>query len=66
MNKNKFGKTIKMARVELDLTQTQLAKEVDLTQRLISFYERGKCLPSLTSFMRLKKALNKTADYFLE
>jgi len=36
MDKKKFGKKIKLARVELDLTQTQLAQKINTKQKNIS------------------------------
>jgi len=51
MDPKKLGKKIKLARVELDITQTQLAEKIDGKQKSISGYETGASvrLPSETS-----------------
>ena len=62
----KFGKNIKLARIELDLTQIQLAQKINAKQKSISRYETGASLPSLKSLVRIAEILNKPAGYFLE
>jgi DNA-binding XRE family transcriptional regulator len=66
MDKKKLGKKIKLARVELDLTQTDLAREIEATQKSISHYEAGASLPSLETLVKIAKALRKPASYFLD
>ena len=41
MDPHKLGKKIKLARVELDLTQTDLAQKIGALQKSISRYENG-------------------------
>ncbi|NQS90518.1 helix-turn-helix transcriptional regulator [Patescibacteria group bacterium] len=41
MDTKKLGKKIKLAPVELDLTQTQLAQKINSKQKSISHYETG-------------------------
>lgn len=43
MDAKKLGKKIKLARAELDLTQTQLARKIGAKQKSISRYEAGCC-----------------------
>ena len=62
----KFGKNIKLARVELDLTQTQLAEKINAKQKSISRYETGASLPSIETLVKIAKLLKKPAGYFLE
>lgn len=66
MDKKKLGKKIKLARVELDLTQTDLAREIEATQKSISRYEAGVSLPSLDTLVKIAKALKKPSSYFLD
>ena len=66
MDAKKLGKKIKMARVELDLNQTELAKKIGAKQKSISRYETGISLPSLTTLTKMAKVLKKPAGYFLE
>ena len=66
MNKKEFGKKVKLARVELNLTQTDLAKKIDSKQKFISRYENGFSLPSLETLIKISKALRKNTGYFLD
>ena len=66
MNTKNLGKKIKLARVERDLTQTQLARRIKSKQKSISRYETGASLPSIETLVKLAKALKKPAGYFLD
>lgn len=64
MDKKRFGKKIKLARIELDLTQTQLAQKINTKQKNISRYETGASLPSIGTLVKIAKVLNKKVGYF--
>jgi len=66
MDRQKLGKKIKLARVELDLNQTQLAKKINAKQKSISRYETGASLPSIETLVKIAKALKRPAGYFLD
>ena len=66
MDPKKPGKKIKLSRVELDLTQTQLAEKTNAKQKSISRYEAGASLPSIKPLVKIAKVLKKPAGYFLE
>ena len=66
MDRQKLGKKIKMARIELDLNQTQLAKKISAKQKSISRYETGASSPSIETLMKIAKVLKRPAGYFLE
>ena len=66
MDAKKLGKKIKLARVELDLNQTELAEKISAKQKSISNYETGASLPSLRTLSKMAKALKKSAGYFLD
>jgi len=66
MDPKKLGKKIKLARVELDLTQTQLAEKINAKQKSISRYETGATLPSIRTLVKTATALKKAPGYFLE
>ena len=61
-----MGENIKLARVEADLTQTQLAQKIKAKQKSISRYETGASLPSLETLVKIAKVLKKQAGYFLD
>jgi len=66
MDKKRFGKKIKLARVELDLTQTQLAQKINTKQKNISRYETGASLPSIETLIKIAKFLKKPVGYFFD
>jgi len=66
MDTKKLGKKIRLARIEADLTQTQLAQKIKANQKSISRYETGASLPSLGTLVKIAKALKKSTSYFLD
>ena len=66
MDAKALGKKIKLARVEMDLTQTQLAQKIGGKQKSISRYETGASIPSLQTLLRLAKVLGKSSAHFLD
>jgi len=63
-----LGKRLRMKRIELGVTQTQLAELLNTSQMLISLWERGrqfprkKCLSSICKILDLKPAILKVAE----
>lgn len=66
MDAKKLGKRIKLARVEMDMTQADLAQATGILQKSISRYETGLALPTLETLECLCKALKKSFGYFLD
>jgi len=66
MDAKKLGKKIKMARVELDMNQTEFAEKIGAKQKSISRYENGLSVPSLATLEKVAKVLKKPASYFLD
>ena len=66
MDAKKLGKKIKLARIELDLNQTELAEKINAKQKSISRYENGSSLPSLETLEKLSKTLKKSIAYIME
>jgi transcriptional regulator with XRE-family HTH domain len=66
MDAKKLGKRIKLARVEMDMTQEDLAKAAGLMQKSISRYERGEILPNLETLEKIAKALQRSFGHFLD
>jgi DNA-binding XRE family transcriptional regulator len=66
MDAKKLGKKIKMARIDLDMNQTELAEKIGAKQKSISRYETGLSLPSLDTLVKIARVLNKSPGYFLE
>lgn len=53
---------MKLARIEKNLTQAQLARKVNVTRQTIGLIENGKYNPSLKLCLTIAKALDKTLD----
>lgn len=61
------NKKIKIARIESDMSQEQLAELVGVTRQTIGLIESGNYNPSLHLCTEICKALNKTLnDLFWE
>lgn len=56
------NKRMKIARIECDLSQEQLAEEVGITRQTIGMIESGNYNPSLKLCIAICKCLNKTLD----
>ncbi|HAV91383.1 MULTISPECIES: helix-turn-helix transcriptional regulator [Eubacterium] len=56
------NKRMKIARVECDMTQEQLADAVGVTRQTIGLIEAGKYNPSISLCIEICKALNKSLD----
>ncbi len=56
---------IKKKRIELDLTQTELARKAKLTSAAISQFESSARKPSFDALAKLASALKITTDYLL-
>lgn len=66
MNAKGLGKKIKLARVELDLTQTELARKIGAKQKSISRYEAGKSIPKLATLAKLARALKRPLGHLID
>jgi transcriptional regulator with XRE-family HTH domain len=66
MDAKKLGKKIKLARVELDMNQTEFAEKIGAKQKSISRYETGLSMPSIATLMKVAKVLKKPTGYFLD
>ena len=53
---------VKIARVQMDLTQQQLAEKVGVTRQTISLIEKGNYNPTLKLCLEICYAVNKSLD----
>lgn len=60
-----LGEKIRNLREDRDLNQTQLGKEVNMTQRKISYIECGKYEPSIEDIVAFCHFFRVSADYLL-
>jgi transcriptional regulator with XRE-family HTH domain len=62
---NKFIERLKQLRTEKNLSQAQLAKEIDVTQPAIAYWETGKKIPNAQAIITLAQYFGVTTDYLL-
>lgn len=64
--REKFGRRVRMFRLEKELSQEELAHEADSNRTYISDVERGTRNPSIVVVERIAKALDKTLGDLLD
>lgn len=62
MNQQKIGKFIFKLRKEKGLTQAELAEKLGVTDRSVSNWENGKCMPDLSLFIPISKEFGITVN----
>jgi len=60
-----IGSTLKLLRTASNLTQSSLAKDLNVTANYLSLIENGRKEPSLTFLKRFSKKLDAPLGYFL-
>lgn len=60
-----FAERLKLLRLEADLTQTELAKQIKISQPSYSDWEKGVSKPSAENINKLAKFFNVSIDYLL-
>ena len=61
-----LGEKIKKLRLSRNMTQTDLARKLDVTTSAISFYENNMCLPSYEVLVKLSRVFEITTDSLLQ
>lgn len=65
MNQTETGKFIARCRKEQNLTQAQLAEKMNITDRAVSKWETGKCMPDSSIMLQLCEILGITVNELL-
>lgn len=66
MNQEKIGKYIAQKRREKKLTQEDLAKRLNITDKAISKWENGRCMPDISLLEKLSEELNVTINEIIK
>ena len=66
MQEKTFKDVITKLRKEKGLTQLELAKKLNITDKAVSKWERGLSYPDITSISALAKALDTDTSYLIE
>jgi transcriptional regulator with XRE-family HTH domain len=61
----KLGQRLKGVRISRNLTQTQLAEAIGVTNNYVSNIERDHSIPSLETLVKICNILDITPDYVL-
>lgn len=65
MNQETIGKFIAACRKDKELTQTQLAEKLNITNRAVSKWETGKSIPDASIMLDLCKILGISVNELL-
>ena len=65
MDQKKIGKYIAEKRKDLGLTQLQLAEKLNMSDKSVSKWERGVCLPDVSVYTKLCGTLGISLNEFL-
>ncbi len=65
MNQEKIGKFITECRKEKNLTQNELANKLGITDKAISKWENGRCMPDISLLEKLCSILNVSINELL-
>ena len=65
MDAKMVGKTIAALRKSLHITQTELARQLCISDKAISKWESGQGFPDITQFPELARILNVSIDYLM-
>ena len=60
-----LGKRIKAIRMENNITQAELAKEINVTRSAVALWETDKTDPDIENIIELAKFFKITTDYLL-
>lgn len=66
MTKQTFGATISALRKEKSMTQLDLARQMGVTDKAVSKWERDLSFPDVTSLPKLAEVLGTSVDELLE
>lgn len=66
MTKQTFGATISALRKERGMTQLELARQMGVTDKAVSKWERNLSFPDVASLPKLAEVLGTSADELLE
>lgn len=60
-----FFERVKQLRIDMGLSQGELAKKINTTQRKVSYWETGKIEPSLKDLCDIALFFSVTTDYLI-
>ena len=64
-NKNYFKENLKILRIEKNIGQVELAKQLNVSKGIISLWENGLREPNMTSLISIAKFFDVSIDYLV-
>lgn len=61
-----FGDTVKSLRLSNNLSQVQLATELNVSKQTVSNWENNNILPSIEMLVKISRFFSVSTDYLLE
>ena len=61
-----FGEKLKVVRLSLNLSQTELAKRTGISERSLYSYEQAGILPRSSNLRKIASALNVSVSYLMD
>ena len=61
-----FGEKIRNTRINLNLSQADLAKKTGISERSLYTYENGNVIPRDRNIIKLAEAMNVSVNYLLD
>ena len=65
VTKNRFSERLKELRLEAGLTRSQLAERLNVSVRLLSYWENGQRECNFDTLIALARLLNTSVDYLI-
>ena len=62
----RLGEKIQILRRQKDISQEQLAENLNVSRQAISKWETGECLPDIENILQLSNIFDVTTDYLLK
>ena len=62
---NRFAERVRELRAEIGMSRAELAKKVNVSERLISYWENGKRECDFDMLLRLAELFSVSVDYLL-
>ncbi|MCI5996468.1 MAG: helix-turn-helix domain-containing protein [Blautia sp.] len=61
-----FGDIVKNLRLSYNLSQVQMAKELNVSKQTVSNWENNNILPSIEMLVKISRFFSVSTDYLLE
>ena len=61
-----FGDIVKNLRLSYNLSQVQMAKELNVSKQIVSNWENNNILPSIEMLVKISRFFSVSTDYLLE